>query len=984
MKWIIQISLIFLVVCSCQHEEQTSQLFENLTGNHTGISFRNDLKESPDNNILEYLYFYNGSGVAVEDIDNDGLPDIYFGSNQKKDQLYLNLGAFKFKNVTNLLPPEALDGWTTGVNMVDINADGWMDIYVSRLSLRNGETNKLLINKQGKKFVEQSAKWGLDMSGYCTQSSFFDYDNDGDLDCYILKHSEKDSDQFKKSTIRENKDKKAGDLLLENIDGKFIDVTENANIYSSSIGFGLGISTADINNDGWIDIYVCNDFHEQDYLYLNNRDKTFTESISNSTGHTSNFSMGISIEDINNDAKMDIMTLDMKPFNDAIYKKSGGWENLQIYNYKRNFGYHHQSPRNALQINNTNDINSPSFSEQACYYGIEASDWSWTPLIADFDNDGDKDVYVSNGIIRRPNDMDFVNFEFDGRMNNKFEQIAKIPSGEVENVYYENDGMDKKFIRTFANEKTASTSAAFADLDLNGSIDIITNNINAEAGIIKNTRIKNNYLRIKLKGKESNINAVGAKVHLYSNDIKQTATINSSNGFLSHNEGIIHFGLEESMPDSILIHWSDGNIQKVTTQAQNTLLTIQQEDTIQKFAPDNKVSHNKIRQLKNYPSQKVNFKGQTKNKWLLFNENSTADKLIIQNEKLRIITSDGKIKGNVVDGNFIKKTKSVSVLPKIITNEIKDQQILLYSAADQNLDGINDYFIHTAKGSYIFISENKAYFKIEIGDERDIKAAAWGNIDEDKSLELVIAGLWMPIITINIDKESFTRYHIPNSNGWWLSLSLSDLDKDGNNDIIAGNFGINHSLNANTKFPIQAYENDFDRNGSTEKLITYFAEGREVPYPNQKLFVDQLPYAKKKFLKNEDYVMASLPVLLGAKKLENSKKYRITELRSCYFLNKENWQKYPLPTSLQISPLYSIENKNENYYFGGNLFDIDPNLGRQDAGTLQSYRFENDQWNNISKSISLPQIDGEIRSIKIHKNKIYIIDRNKGLFEYAL
>ena len=378
---------IILLLLSCQVDAPGESLFQKINADHSGVTFNNRLLETNKSNILEYLYFYNGSGVAVEDLNKDGLPDIYFGSNQGKDELYYNLGDFKFKNVSDFLPSSKLEGWTTGVNMVDINSDGWMDIYVSRLSLNGNAANLLFINNGGKSFTEEAAKWGLDVNGYCTQSSFFDYDNDGDLDCYILRHSEKDPDQFKPSQIRNNKDSLAGDLLLENVGGRFEDKTTEAGIYSSAVGFGLGVSTADLNDDGWMDIYVCNDFHEQDYLYINQGNKTFAESIKKTTSHTSNFSMGCVIEDVNNDGKSDVFTLDMKPFDDGIYKKSGGWENMQIYNYKRSFGYHHQSPRNALQINLGNEAGLPNFSERACMNEVEASDWSWTPLIVDFDND---------------------------------------------------------------------------------------------------------------------------------------------------------------------------------------------------------------------------------------------------------------------------------------------------------------------------------------------------------------------------------------------------------------------------------------------------------------------------------------------------------------------------------------------------------------------------------------------------------------------
>ncbi len=983
MKWITLLSLFIFLLTACLSDKQASSTFQKLPSDFTKIDFRNDLIESPESNILEYLYFYNGSGVAVEDINNDGLPDIYFGSNQKADQLYINLGNFKFENASHLLPSEHLQGWTTGVNMVDINADGWMDIYVSRLALTEGTSNKLFINQKGKSFIEKSASWGLDLSGYCTHSSFFDYDNDGDLDCYILKHSEKDPDQFKKSSIRHTTDEEAGDLLLENVGNRFTDKTQEAQIYSSAIGFGLGVSTSDVNNDGWMDIYVCNDFHEQDYLYINNKDKTFTETIHKSTGHTSNFSMGCSIEDINNDGSMDIISLDMKPFDDAIYKKSGGWENIQIYNFKRSFGYHHQSPRNALQINSSNKGPFPTFSEQACFNGIEASDWSWTPLVADFDNDGDKDIYISNGIVKRPNDMDFVNFEYNGQSPNKFEQLENIPSGKVPNVYYENDGLDKKFIRSFDQEQTASTSSAYADLNLDGRLDIVINNINDEATIIKNTKPIKHYLRVKLKSIHANINAIGAKVELYCQGKTQTASLNSSNGFLSHNEGIIHFGLGLSKPDSLIIHWPDHTIQKFITSATDTLLTIEQENSLLTDISKPEQESGSLTHIEGYTPDKSVFNGQESNKWLLFNEYSTSDHLEILNNELTVIAPNSILKGTIIEGNFIPSSTKTSVFPNNLLSHLNINEILFYSKADHNLDKQNDFFIHTTSGSFVFLSEKNMYTKIQLNISDDVKSAAWGDVDGDAKLELVVAGLWMPISIIHFDQDNHhSRQDIPDSEGWWSKVSLVDLNQNGKKDIIGGNFGTNHSLSASNKHPIQSYKDDFDRNGSTEKLVTYYSEGRQVPYPNQMLFVDQLPYAKKKFLKNVDYVNSSFMELLGNKKIEAAQKQKITELRSCYFINNSGWHKKILPSSLQLSPLYTIEHLYEDIFiFGGNLFDVDPNLGRQDAGEVQILQYQNNNWIKLSGKDATAQINGEVRSIKIFRNNIYCLDRQKGIIE---
>ncbi len=986
MKNLIPFILLFYLLCSCQEEESSLLPFKKIPSNRSGINFSNDLSEDESNNILEYLYFYNGSGVAVEDLNNDGLPDIYFGANQKSDQLYLNQGDFKFQNASHLLPQAALDGWTTGVNMVDLNDDGWMDIYVCRLGLNEGETNKLFINQAGKGFKEEAKLWGLDITGYSTQSSFFDYDNDGDLDCYLLKHSEKDPDQFKNAEIRKVKDELAGDLLLENTGTFFIDMTEEAKIYSSSIGFGLGVSTADINNDGWVDIYVGNDFHEQDYLYINNKDKTFTDVINTATGHTSNFSMGCSIEDLNNDAKLDVLSLDMKPYDDDIYKKSGGWENMQIYNYKRRFGYHHQSPRNALQINETKEGELPYFSEQACYSGIEATDWSWSPMIADFDNDGDKDLYITNGILRRPNDMDFINFEFDGTAKNKLEQLAKIPSGKIENFYFECQGSDGPYIKYLDAKKTATTAAAYADFNLDGKIDLVLSNLNEPIHLLKNINAHNHFLQLKLISEEVNRNAVGSKVTCFTKNGIQTAHLSSSNGFLSHSQGLIHFGFKDnSKPDSILISWPDQSLQKIEPTNIDTLIIIKQKSNQKKLAVRNqKDPCIKVDAYKPYP---LPFKGQKSNKWLLFNEESSADRLSIHNNQLKVVSPQGTIKGIIEHQIFIESEESI--FPDEVLALVKNQKIIFFELADQNLDGIDDYFIQSDLGTFVLISSKGTFLKIDLEESTHLKTAAWGNVAGDEKLELVIAGLWMPISIINFNKDhngkEYSMQDLPDTNGWWSKIKLSDLNKDGYEDIIAGNFGLNHSLDASNDYPIQAYESDFDRNGSVEKLITYYYNEKEVPYPNQQLFVDQLPYVKKNFLKNEAFVKASISELIGSKKLKDSKKYTISELRSCCFIKEDKWIKTPLPSVLQLSPIYAIEKvNNKAFYFGGNLFDVDPNLGRQDANMIRALIFNNGKWLKANEGSNGISLRGEIRSIKAYKDRIYFLDRTNGIFSIGV
>jgi len=404
----------FLIFSSCNEEGKSGSeyLFVELDPNVTGIDFTNQLTETEEFNIIEYLYFYNGGGVAVGDINNDGLLDLYFSANQLPNKLFLNKGNLVFEDITAQSGLASAGAWKTGVSMVDINGDGLLDIYVCRLGDWKGikGKNELYLNNGDLTFTENAAEFGLDFQGFSTQAAFFDYDLDGDLDMYLLNHAVHTANSYGRASLRYRDSGPSGDRLYRNNadkgEKKLTPVTNEAGIFSSQIGYGLGVGISDINKDGWPDIYVSNDFNENDYLYLNLGNGTFKESGSESITQTSRFSMGNDLADINNDGWIDILSLDMLPEDEITQKRSAGEDSYEIYRLKLNFGYGRQVSRNTLQLNNRNG----TFSEIAQLAGISATDWSWAPLFADFDNDGWKDLFVYNGILRRPNDMDYINF----------------------------------------------------------------------------------------------------------------------------------------------------------------------------------------------------------------------------------------------------------------------------------------------------------------------------------------------------------------------------------------------------------------------------------------------------------------------------------------------------------------------------------------------------------------------------------------------
>lgn len=590
------LSLMLLMLTGCG--EETSHPFQLL--DDTGVEFSNDLLESDSFNIIKYLYYYNGGGVAAGDVNNDGLPDLFFTGNETSNRLYLNRGDFHFRDITESAGVGTTSEWSTGVTMVDINNDGWLDIYVCQLGDYKGKKgrNRLYIN-QGENangevsFREEAKAYGLDFIGFATQAAFFDYDLDGDLDVYLLNHSVHSVGNYgKAASLRPQRDSLAGDKLMRNDmipppgmpAGKFVDVTARAGIFSSRIGYGLGIGIGDVNSDGWPDLFISNDFHENDYLYFNNGDGTFTEGIEQSMSYTSHFSMGNAIADWNNDNLPDIISLDMKPESEEVVKNTVGSDSYNIFLLKRSFGYHSQFSRNMLQLNRGNSEGElPVFSEVAQITGVEATDWSWAPLVSDLDNDGWKDIFITNGIWRRPNDLDYLKYI----SNRQIQAVApdnvlieKMPSGKVENYAFRNQG-DLTFENISAdwglNHFGVSNGATVADLDNDGDLDLIVNNLNEPASIYRNTLSGNNYLKIKLRGKGNNVLGIGAKVKVHTGALEQSQELFTTKGYLSAVEPYLLFGLgEASTIDRIEVVWPLGDTSVLEAVSANQTLEIAQ------------------------------------------------------------------------------------------------------------------------------------------------------------------------------------------------------------------------------------------------------------------------------------------------------------------------------------------------------------------------------------------------------------------------
>lgn len=580
---------------SCSKEDSSSDqhtIFTRLTANQTGIDFSNQLEESADVDVFRYRNYYNGAGVSIGDINNDGLADVYLTANSQKNRLFLNLGNFKFKDITASAGVGGTRAWSTGVSMVDVNADGYLDIYVCNSGDINGANreNELFINNGDLTFTERAKELGLDDKGFSTHAVFFDYDKDGDLDCYLLNNSFRPTSTLGYKNVRSERDALGGDKLLQNDNGLFKDVSGKAHIYGSVIGFGLGVTVGDVNNDNWPDIYVANDFFERDYLYINNHDGTFSESLEKSMGHISMFSMGADLADLNNDGYLDVLSTDMLPEDDYRLKTVASFDSYDLYQTKLNNGYYHQYMRNMLQLNNKDG----TFSEIGQYAGVSATDWSWGALIADFDNNGNKEIFISNGIYRDVTDHDFLEFmaneeniraALEGRKIDYKKIITELPSNKLSNYLYVHNG-DLKFTNVSKSwgldEPSFSNGSAYGDLDNDGDLDLIVNNVNQELFVYRNdvkNNGKNSHLAITFRGLSKNVFGVGAKVYVFNKGDIISNEHMPIRGYQSSMDYKMIIGLGElSVVDSMVVLWPDERIQTFKNVKTNQSLEVLQRN----------------------------------------------------------------------------------------------------------------------------------------------------------------------------------------------------------------------------------------------------------------------------------------------------------------------------------------------------------------------------------------------------------------------
>jgi enediyne biosynthesis protein E4 len=1030
---------------SCKPEKKGEDaVFRKLSSRKTNITFQNRLTETDTFNYFLYPYMYMGGGVSVGDFNNDGLTDIYFTGNMVSNRLYLNMGNLKFKDVTEISGTGGDNRWMLGSTLCDINHDGLLDIYVSVSGLSDNSKNLLFVNQGNNTegiplFTEEAGKFGIDDNGKSTQSTFFDYDNDGDLDLYVANYpitQFKSPPYFYRQMMNNAKPDESGHLYKNNGDGTFSNVT----VESGLLTFGLSLSATicDLNQDGFKDIYISNDFTSPDFFFFNNGDGTFTDKTAEVIGQTSFYGMGADIADYNNDGLPDIMQIDMAPEDNQRAKENMTSMTREDFEEMVNEGLHYQYRYSTLQLNRgIMDNGLPFFSNAAWIAGVTSTDWSWAALFADFDLDGWKDLYITNGIRRDINNIDYfnkiaesANFNEGLRKTELLKQVKNMPCKPLVNYIFKNNGdlTFSKYNKEWGiKEESYSNGVAYADLDNDGDLELIVNNIDGEALVYKNNARENklgNYLKVEFEGSPRNKMGIGSMVTIYTAGKMQMQELTLSRGYESSVEPILYFGLAQyELIDSLRVQWNDGSVQLLKGIRANQKLILKYADA-KTHAPQNLENKKLFEELTdpvpieffhkenafndyNYqvllphtmstegPGISVGDVNNDKQEdFYIGNASKSPGRLFIQGKDGRFRSQqgpwendsiqedagsllfdadhDGDLDLYVVSGGNEFPAGAKEYQDRLYLNDgkgnfTKDEKALpvltssgsCVRAIDFDNDGDLDLFVggRQVPRKYPFpaksyILENKsthgtvkfedvtARVAPDLSQAGMVTSALCIDIDNNKWMDLVIVGEWMPVCVFKNTKGKFEKTIIEGSRGWWFSIAGADFDKDGDIDLVGGNLGLNFRYQASKDKTFDTYAGDFNKNGGSDIVLSYYQGKEQFPLRSRQCFVSQNPWISVKFPTYKSFAEATVSDIYTNKVLDEALHLQAETFASCYFKNTGNgrFEIQQLPNEAQLSSINDIVIEDFDgdgqldILAAGNLFGIEVVTPRNDGG----------------------------------------------------
>ena len=1038
------------------------QLFELLPQEQTGIDFENNTFQTHDFNVIDFGYFINGAGVATLDFDQDGLTDVFFVSNQEENRLYRNLGDWQFEDVTESAGLLGFGGFQTGVNVVDINLDGLPDLYIGRTNADDSpegaaeRTNLLFVNTGNGSFREAAAEYGLASDRPTTQAVFFDYDLDGDQDCYLINtpidyitthklRVERVGEEIRR-IISPERIEESDQLLRNEGNGRFVDVSTSAGITDRA--WGLSAVVYDFNEDGWPDIFVANDYVEPDMLYLNQGDGTFTENVRNFFRHMSHNSMGSDLADVNNDGLLDVLVVDM--LSDSNFRRKS-LETLMMpdrYNTLLRYGFGHQVMWNVLQINNGNG----SYSEIGSMAGISSTDWSWSPLFADFDHDGHIDLHITNGYRYDITNIDYLRYTVDsinraGGINLESfptfdDYLAIIPTQKVPNFVYQNKG-DLTFadqtINWGMNQPSYSSGSAYADFDNDGDLDLVVNNMHEAAFVYRNRleehpqAANRHYLRVKLEGPREAPYGQGASVSIkIGDDYQNTQQLYAGRGFQSASVIRAHFGLGANEEvDELIVEWPDGKSQLLTGVAADQEITISYANARTGPLAASEQQQN-VPQFVFPPDQRgLQFFHRENNFYDFNREFLLTRKLSREGPALSVgdVNADGLqdvffggARGQIgqlflqdangqfrnADNSFLEPHRSSEDVASCFFDADADGDVDIYVVSGGNEEAAEHpsyqdrLYLNNGQGQFSMAPVDRlpelsasgaavAPFDVDSDGDLDLLVAARGrpgrypesdrsvlllndglgnfseateqwlpgfanlgmltdlaivDLDGDAIEEVIVVGDWLPVSifqrTTSADPFQLRTegpLSIPNSTGWWNSITIADLNNDQRPDLILGNEGLNSRIHPTDEQPLVLLSADFDQNGSIDPIHAFYEGEQLFPIPNRESVIRQLPDIRKKYPLTTPYASANVYDIFGREAVDAAQRYEVRELHSLIYYNETTgFRRAPLPNSAQTSPIQDAIAQDFNgdnrpdLLLVGNDWGTEVETGRYDAG----------------------------------------------------